>query len=46
MSQKSDKAETEAKVASERKLGSVQVEVKEVDLTPPTRAVNRMWPNR
>jgi hypothetical protein len=27
-------------------LGSVQIEIKEVDLSRPTRPVNRMWPNR
>jgi len=28
------------------KLGSVEIEIREVKLSRPARAVNRIWPNR
>lgn len=38
----SAKAETEEK----KKLGSVEIHIKEIDISKPARSVNRMWPNR
>jgi|GEM_PF-5903128 len=32
--------------ADKNKLGSVEIEIREVDLSRPARSVNRMWPNR
>lgn len=28
------------------KIGSVEFQIKEVDVSRPARSVNRMWPNR
>lgn len=30
----------------ENKLGSVDIVIKEIDLSRPARSVNRIWPNR
>lgn len=30
----------------DKKLGSVDIQIKEVDVSRPARSVNRMWPNR
>lgn len=32
--------------SNEKKLGSVEIQIKEVDVSRPARSVNRMWPNR
>ena len=29
-----------------KKIGSVDIQIKEVDVSRPARSVNRMWPNR
>lgn len=32
--------------SDKRPLGSLDIEVKEVNVVQPARSINRMWPNR
>jgi hypothetical protein len=36
----------ESSTSDSRPLGSVEIQIREVDVSWPTRSVNRMWPNR
>ena len=44
----SEKINQDAKTepVDKKKLGSVDVHIKEIDISKPARTVNRMWPNR
>jgi len=37
---------TPAPEADKRPLGSLDIEIKEVNVVQPARSINRMWPNR
>jgi hypothetical protein len=32
--------------ADAKSIGSIDIHIREVDVSRPTRSVNRMWPNR
>ena len=35
-----------AEPVEKKKLGSIDIHIKEIDISKPARSVNRMWPNR